>query len=100
MPAAIFARLKNALLALLVLWVSTTLAPAASPSLGAIRPVGAQRDTEIEVTLSGARLGDAKEIFYYQPGITTVSLAATSSASSKPSATSRSRPSSARMRRK
>ena len=31
--------------------------------------------SEIEVTLSGARLGDAKEIFYYQPGITTVSLA-------------------------
>jgi len=75
MPAAIFARLKNALLVLLVLWVSTTLATAASPSLGAIRPVGAQRGTEIEVTLSGARLGDAKEIFYYQPGITTVSLA-------------------------
>src|SRR5208337_4363341 len=75
MPAAIFARLKNALLVLLVLWVSTTLATAASPSLGAIRSVGAQRGTEIEVTLSGARLGDAKEIFYYQLGITTVSLA-------------------------
>ncbi len=54
MPAAIFARLKNALLVLLELWVSTTLAPPASPSLGAIRPVGAQRGTEIEVTLSGA----------------------------------------------
>ena len=70
MPAANFARLKNAFLALTVLWVSTTLATAASPSLGAIRPVGAQRGTEIEVTLSGARLGDAKGIFYYQPGIT------------------------------
>src|SRR5271157_5357187 len=65
MPAAIFARLKNALLALLVLWVSTTLAPAASPSLGAIRPIGAQRGTEIEVTLSGARLGDAKRVAPY-----------------------------------
>ncbi len=47
---------------------------AASPSLGAIRPVGGQRGTELEVTLSGARLGDAQEIIYYQPGITTVSL--------------------------
>jgi len=75
MPAVILTRLKNALLVLTVLGVSTTLATAASPSLGAIRPVGAQRGTEVEVTLSGARLGDAKEIFYYQPGITTVSLA-------------------------
>jgi hypothetical protein len=47
---------------------------AASPSLGAIRPVGGQRGTELEVTLSGARLGDTQEIIYYQPGITTVSL--------------------------
>jgi len=47
---------------------------AATPSLGAIRPVGGQRGTEIEITLSGARLGDAREIIYYQPGITTVSL--------------------------
>jgi hypothetical protein len=47
---------------------------AATPSLGAIRPVGGQRGTEIEITLSGARLGDAQEIVYYQTGITTVSL--------------------------
>ncbi|MFI5459108.1 MAG: peptidase [Isosphaerales bacterium] len=49
-------------------------ARAATPSLGAIRPVGGQRGTEMEVTLSGARLGDAQEIIYYQAGITTVSL--------------------------
>ena len=47
---------------------------AASPSLGAIRPVGGHRGTELDITLSGARLGDAQEIIYYQPGITTVSL--------------------------
>ena len=47
---------------------------AASPALGAIRPAGGQRGTELEITLSGARLGDAQEIIYYQPGITTVSL--------------------------
>ena len=29
---------------------------------------------ELEITLSGARLGDAQEIIYYQPGITTVGL--------------------------
>lgn len=74
MPAGIIARLKTAFLVVPILWVWTNLATAATPSLDAIRPVGAQRGTEIEVTLSGARLGDAKEIFYYQPGITTVSL--------------------------
>ena len=58
----------------LVLLVSPDGDRAATPSLGAIRPVGGQRGTEIEITLSGARLGDAQEILYYQPGITTVSL--------------------------
>jgi hypothetical protein len=47
---------------------------AAGPSLGAIRPVGGQRGSEMEITLSGARLGDAQEIIYYQAGISTVSL--------------------------
>ena len=61
-----------ATLALLVL-ISPSI-QAASPSLGAIRPVGGQRGTELEITLSGARLGDAQEIVYYQQGITTVSL--------------------------
>jgi hypothetical protein len=45
-----------------------------SPSLGAIRPTGAQRGTEIEVTLTGERLGDAQQILWYQPGIEVVSL--------------------------
>ncbi len=47
---------------------------AASPSLTAVRPVGGQRGTELDVTFSGARLGDALEIVYYQPGITTISI--------------------------
>ncbi len=49
-----------------------SIAQAASPNLGAIRPVGGQRGTEIEVDLTGARLGDAQEILFYQPGIETV----------------------------
>jgi hypothetical protein len=59
---------------LLVVALFHSSAIAASPSLGAVRPVGGQRGTELEITLSGARLGDAQEIIYYQPGITTVSL--------------------------
>ncbi len=57
----------------LLLLVASTV-HAATPALRAIRPVGGQRGTELEVTLSGARLGDAQEILYYQPGIETVSL--------------------------
>ena len=49
-------------------------AHASSPSLTAVRPVGGQRGTEVEVTLSGARLGDAQEILWYQPGIETLGI--------------------------
>ena len=49
-------------------------AQAASPSLSAVRPVGGQRGTELDVTFSGARLGDALEVVFYQPGITAVSI--------------------------
>jgi hypothetical protein len=49
-------------------------AVAATPSLTSIRPVGGQRGTQVEVTLSGARLGDAQELLWFQSGIETVSL--------------------------
>jgi hypothetical protein len=66
--------MRRCALAWLFLLLIPPVLPAASPSLGAIRPVGGQRGTELEITLSGARLGDAQEIIYYQPGITTLSL--------------------------
>jgi len=40
-----------------------------SPSLTAIRPMGGQRGTEVEVVFSGARLGDAQQVLFYQPGV-------------------------------
>src|SRR6476659_9852004 len=43
--------------------------PAASPSLGAIQPRGAQRGTEAVLTFSGGRLADAQEVLAYYPGI-------------------------------
>ena len=66
--------MRRCLLALgfVLMLVPISTAVAATPSLGAIRPVGGQRGTEMEVTLSGARLGDAQELIYYQPGITTL----------------------------
>lgn len=51
-----------------------TITWAATPSVTAIRPAGAQRGTEVEVTFAGARLGDAQEILFFQPGIETISL--------------------------
>jgi len=43
---------------------------AASPLLSSITPYGGQRGTEAVVTLSGARLADAQEVFAYYPGVT------------------------------
>lgn len=42
---------------------------AASPSFGGTTPRGAQRGTEVEVTLSGGQLEDAREVLLYETGI-------------------------------
>src|SRR5699024_6242596 len=39
-----------------------------------IKPAGGQRGTEVEVTVSGRRLGDTKEILFYHPGIAATKL--------------------------
>jgi hypothetical protein len=52
----------------------TSRADAASPSLGGTSPRGAQRGTEVEVTLSGARLDDAQQVLFYEPGIEVTKL--------------------------
>lgn len=50
---------------------------AAAPQLGVIVPRGAQRGTEIEITLSGQRLEDAQQLMIYEPGIEVLSLTPT-----------------------
>ncbi len=65
--------MRTLLVALALVFLGSA-SQAASPSLTAIRPVGGQRGTEIEVVLSGARLGDAQEILWHQPGIETLAL--------------------------
>jgi hypothetical protein len=57
-----------------LLLLAVSAAQAASPNLSSLRPVGGQRGTEVEINLIGARLGDAKEILYYQPGIAATEL--------------------------
>ncbi len=65
---------------LLAAAVFTVLVPitafAATPSLGSLAPRGAQRGTEIEVLFNGARLEDAQEILFYEPGIEVTKLEA------------------------
>lgn len=61
-----------AILALVVPSVAT----ASSPSLGGLAPRGGQRGTDIEVVFNGARLEDAQEILFYEPGISVVKLEA------------------------
>ena len=57
--------------AALILFASAaTPARAASPSVGAVSPRGAQRGTDAELTLSGDRLSDAQEVLLYSPGLT------------------------------
>src|SRR5258707_1024462 len=63
------------LTSLTIFWVlSSTGAQAASPALGNIMPRGGQRGTETVLFFNGARLGDAKEIILYYPGITVSKL--------------------------
>ena len=61
------------LITLLVCFSACLLVPstahAASPTLGAIQPRGAQRGTEAVLTFAGARLSDAQEVLAYYPGI-------------------------------
>lgn len=42
---------------------------ATSPTVGNVTPAGAQRGTEIEVTIGGQRLKDAQEVIFYEPGV-------------------------------
>src|SRR4051794_10060323 len=59
---------------ILLMTALASTAGAATPSLTGVRPLGGQRGTEVEVNLTGARLGDAQEVFFYQPGIASTRL--------------------------
>jgi hypothetical protein len=66
----------------LILLAAAT-AQASSPQLRALKPLGGQRGTEVEVTFSGGRLKDAQELMFYQPGITVAKLEAVDDATVK-----------------
>ncbi|MCH7988127.1 MAG: pre-peptidase C-terminal domain-containing protein, partial [Planctomycetes bacterium] len=62
--------IRTMLTAAVVSLLAAGTAMAASPSLSLILPRGVQRGTEAVLTFSGARLADAEEILFYQPGVT------------------------------
>ncbi|WP_422922937.1 PPC domain-containing protein [Singulisphaera sp. PoT] len=68
--------MKSITFALLAFAIVTPSAMAVSPAIRGISPVGGQRGSEVEVTLTGQRLTDAREILFYQPGIQVTKLAA------------------------
>jgi hypothetical protein len=66
--------LSPRLVAVIAILGFSALALAASPDFSVVTPRGAQRGTEADIVLHGARLNDAKEILFYQPGITVTKL--------------------------
>jgi hypothetical protein len=63
-------------LIILTFFATVISARAATPAASAIQPTGSQRGTEVDITITGDRLADAKELFFYEPGITVTKLEA------------------------
>ncbi len=74
LPAARLIRLAIAAIAALVAIVAADPLSAASPQFNRIVPTGGQRGTEVEVQLIGARLGDAPQLLFYEPGLSVTSV--------------------------
>src|SRR4051812_21131772 len=68
--------MRRAVVAAIVLSLLEGFAFAADPALTRVLPRGATRGSEAELTLTGLRLGDAKEILFYEPGISVKELKA------------------------
>jgi hypothetical protein len=67
-----FAPLREALILALLAW--SGVAGGAEPALSSIEPFGFQRGRETDVRFAGARLGDAEQLLFYSPGLTTLSI--------------------------
>ena len=59
---------------LLVFSLGAGVGRANTPTLGGVSPRGVQRGIETEITLSGARLTNPREIVFYSPGIQVLAL--------------------------
>ncbi len=70
-PRSLVRRTRQFWLVLTVLCIglSTQRTFASQPEANALSVVGVQRGQSVEVQISGARLGDAKELLFYTPGL-------------------------------
>src|SRR5688572_24054067 len=66
----------SSLAILAVVVFSGSVALAVQPQIGGLTPVGLQRGVPTELTISGGRLADAKELMFYTPGFTVTEIAA------------------------
>jgi hypothetical protein len=64
----------QALLGTLVFIACAARAGAATPELTMIGPRGAQRGTELDLVFIGQRLENAREVLFYQPGLTATTV--------------------------
>ena len=55
--------------------LSATFISASEPEANSLSIVGLQRGTSVEVTISGARLGDAHSLLFYTPGLSATNIA-------------------------
>ncbi|MCA9116331.1 MAG: peptidase, partial [Planctomycetaceae bacterium] len=67
-------RTRSTLIAAGMLLFAVASASASDPQLTVIVPRGVQRGVETVVTFSGARLEDAEEILFYEPGVTVTKI--------------------------
>jgi len=61
-------------LAIALLFAATLPTQATSPRISAVTPTGAQRGSEVDLRLTGARLDDTEELVFYEPGIEVLKL--------------------------
>ncbi len=59
---------------LLLAFAPAALAEAAAPVYSGNSPLGVQRGTETEVVFTGARLADAQDLMFFEPGITVAGI--------------------------
>ena len=57
-------------------FASSNVSFADDPTISLITPAGLQRGTEAEVLITGARLGDAKKLLFYEPGVEVTGMTA------------------------
>ena len=62
------------LLAFVLLLVSTVDSFGEQPLVNVVNPPGLQRGTSVEILMAGARLGDAKQVLFYTPGLEATSF--------------------------